>query len=620
MSIINFECLNATTMTVVIPLRGKIYIDLAFPLLKITKITLPVQKRMTKKFKLPYCGIPGAILSANYMGMTRGIIKTRSTKFFRNSITIDVCTSKKNVNAKLSSNTIQMCGPDSEELAREASQHLIDHLYKIQDELDYMNSHLDEANIIVEWIKQTTKGKEYLIDSTSHEIIEMKPEDKINENGILIDADGKPYLITEKLPQLKKVKGSNLYNDMNDKPKTAIRAVKPMLVNEIVIPEEYPDKYPDNIDTRIANFFVSYAPGFAYYEHYCQFMDDILHVEKIIEGPIEIDNILIAMINYSYTLGMNINRANLAKHINGINGLKSSFNNTSDYSVKIELPYEPTEAMKKIRKKYKIPKHTFMVYKSGLVTQSAPNRDFAKHAYYIFRNAVDSIKHKIIQKGKSHNLKYIPIEYTPPIKLNIINNININIENSENINKDPLCKNIENNTENTNKIIKGKYICETIRDTLNESIEDNTENINKIIKGKYICDTIIDALNENIENNTENTIENTENINKIIKGKYICDTIIDALNENIENNTENTIENTENINKIINKIIKGKYICETIRDTLNENTIENTENINKIIKGKYICETIKDTLNESDQNNEGIYELIEDTLNKNENN
>jgi archaellum component FlaC len=424
MSIVDFDDLNATTMTVIIPLRGKIYIDIVFPLLKITKITLPIQKRMTKKFKIPFCGITGAILSASYMGMTRGIIKTRSKKFFRNSVTIDICTSKKNVNAKLSSNTIQMCGPDSEELAREASIHLIEHLYTIQRELDYMNENLESAKMIVEWIKDHSKGKEYLIDSVSHEIIEMKPGDKINDNGILVDIDGKPYLVTEVLPLPKKVKGVPV--DKTILPKMEIRAVKPMIVNEIIIPEEYPDNYPDEIDSEIANFFVKYAPNFAYYDHYCQFMDDILRVEKIIEGPIEIDNILIAMINYSYTLGMNINRIVLAKHIDGINGLKSSFNNTSDCSVKIELPYEPTEAMKKIRKKYKVPKHTFMVYKSGLVTQSAPNKEFARDAYYKFRNAIDSIKQKVAQRGNkpqsqpSKNLASIRVQYAPRVILNVI--------------------------------------------------------------------------------------------------------------------------------------------------------------------------------------------------------
>lgn len=429
MSIIDFDSLSATTITVIVSLKGKIYIDFVFPLLKITKISLPVQKRAAKKFKLPYCGVPGAILSANYMGMTRGIIKTKSSKYFRNSITIDVCTSKKNVNAKLSSNTIHICGSNSEELAKEASMHLIKHLYEIQDDLDYMNSKIEDARNVINWIKDNSKGDQYIIDSVSHEIIEMAPDDKINENGILVNGDHNPYFIYEKLPIPKKNKNSDLqiHEVANFIPKISVRAVKPMYVDSILIPDGYPDKYPDNIDERLANCFIRYAPNFAYYDHYCAFLDDIIKIETIIEKPIEVNDLLIAMINYSYTLGMNIHRANLAKYIDGINGLKSSFNNTSDSYVKIELQYEPTQEMKKIRKKYKIPKHTFMVYKSGLVTQSAPNRQFAREAYYIFRSAIDSIKHKIVQKGRHHNLKFIPIEYKPAIKLNIINNININI-------------------------------------------------------------------------------------------------------------------------------------------------------------------------------------------------
>lgn len=418
MATIDFDYLNATTMTVIIPLKGKIYIDLIFPLLRITKMILPIQKRATKKFKLPYCGIPGAILSANYMGITRGIIKNTSKDYFRNSITIDISTSKKNVNAKLSSNTIQICGPDSEDLAREAANHLIRHLYEIQDELDYMNEHKDDTIKIIGWLKPKTKGKQCIVDSISHEIIDLNEGDSINEFGFLINKQRKPYLIIEKIQPVKK---SRKKKNNVDEPKILMRPIKPLYVNEIIIPEEYPDKYPEDLDIRIIDFMIKYAPNFAYHNHYCQFLDDIIHIEKIIEKPIEIETILIAMVNYSYTLGMNINRASLAKNINGINGLVSSYNNSSDYSVKIELPYEPTDEMKKIRKKYKVPKHTFMVYKSGLVTQSAPNRELAKDAFYKFKSAINSIRDKIIQKGRVHNLKYTPIKYPSYITLNILN-------------------------------------------------------------------------------------------------------------------------------------------------------------------------------------------------------
>ena len=198
MSKLNFDTLKATTMTVIVPLEGKINIEAAFPLLKVTRLDLPPPKRFTKKFKLPFINLPGAILSASYLNMKRGIIKSKSDKFFRNSITVDVCTSRKNVNCKVSTNTIQECGPDSEELALEAADHIIKHLYDIQDELEYMHEHYVEAIQLTEWIKDVSKGDDYIVDSVSHEIIEFKEGDHIcKDHGILLDASNNPYIIDD---------------------------------------------------------------------------------------------------------------------------------------------------------------------------------------------------------------------------------------------------------------------------------------------------------------------------------------------------------------------------------------------------------------------------------------
>ena len=198
MSIVDFDCLKVTTMTVIVKLKGNVIIENIFPLLNITRLDLPPTSRQTKKFKIPYCGIPGAILSAKFRNITRGIVKSNSKRSFLNSITIDICTSKKNINAKLSGEIIHMCGPDSEELAIETANHIIDHLLKLQEELNYIHQTDDTFNDesdnrsdespntnerldrTLNWIKENTIGKDYIVDAETQEIIELSEGDKIS--------------------------------------------------------------------------------------------------------------------------------------------------------------------------------------------------------------------------------------------------------------------------------------------------------------------------------------------------------------------------------------------------------------------------------------------------------
>ena len=163
MSVVDFDYLPVTTMTVVIKLQGMVNILHAFPLLLITRMKIEESNRRRQKFKIPYPGFPGAILSATYGGFTRGIVRSVGPKYFRNSITIDVSTKEKNVNLKLSATGIQMCGPTSDEMALEAANHLINNIYQAQDMIDYIRSHPEASTNTLEWVKEHTKGDECLV-------------------------------------------------------------------------------------------------------------------------------------------------------------------------------------------------------------------------------------------------------------------------------------------------------------------------------------------------------------------------------------------------------------------------------------------------------------------------
>lgn len=366
MSIIDFDYLKVTTMTVVMPLKGHVDLGTVFPLLEITRLDLPTPKRQTHKYKIPFCGIPGAILSAKYSNITRGIVKSQSKGYFRNSITIDMSTSEKNVNLKLSRNKIQMCGATSVELAMEAGSLIIAELYKIQDTLDYMGENPELTDAAISWLKTATKGNE----------AQLPPG--------YIGADQK----------------------------------EPINIHLLHIPDEI----SPTVDERITMFLIKQAPDFMFHEDYVAQLDWVKSLKTVINKPLEVIEVQKVMVNFNYDLGFDVNRWELYRHINGRNGFKARYDNTVDHSVTIELPYEVPAHMRITRRKDKIPCHIFIVYKSGLVTQSGPNEELMRTAYNLFNSTINEIRSLIIKEGIKRKLKIVPYRKTmnrPSIKLNV---------------------------------------------------------------------------------------------------------------------------------------------------------------------------------------------------------
>ena len=355
MSMIDFKHLKVTTMTVVMPLKGMVNSDQVFPLLEITRLDLPPQKRQTQKYKIPFCKIPGAILSARYRGFTRGIIKSQNKKYFLNAITIDISTSEKNVNIKLSKSKMQMCGATSVRLAKEAAQHIIQKLYDTQDDIEYLNDHPEMTQQCLEWIKEVTRGQEIMLPPFTRD------EDQVD----------------------------------------------PVIVHTLQLPEELPAEL--DLDKRIVMFLIRQAPDFAIYEDYCIQLDWVCTLKMVITKPLEVIEVIKVMVNFNYDLGFNINRWALSQYINGFNGFTARYENTLDHSVTIELPYTPVSDSKITRRKDKVPCHTFLVYKSGLVTQSGPNEDLMEGAYYKFNETINQIRPYIIKPGVKRKLKYKPV-------------------------------------------------------------------------------------------------------------------------------------------------------------------------------------------------------------------
>lgn len=341
MEIVPFEALKVTTMTIIMSLTNGVNTEAAFHLLPITRIAIQ-QTRESSKCKLPHCTIPGSILSMRYQKNIRGVIRSKSSPF-KNAVTIDISTTNKNISLKLSSFSIQMCGASSREDGVEAAGHVLNHLHRVQVILDKMKSDPANTQAAIEWVKFNTRGAE-----------------------------------TEK-PCWKEISCPNL----------SLRVYKPLADFCIVNPHS---PIPLNLNSDVVIFLLSLANDFIYHSDFCRKLDFVSNIQSVIGDGLELKNVDEAMVNYNYSLGFEVDRALLNQYIDGQFGFISRYNNALATSVTIELPYEPPEGAAIKRRKNKIPHHTFLVYKSGSVTQSGPGGELMKQAYYLFMNLIGQLK------------------------------------------------------------------------------------------------------------------------------------------------------------------------------------------------------------------------------------
>lgn len=340
--------LPITTMTMIISLTGGVNVRDAFQLLQITRITIS-RMRETSKCKLPHCVIPGSILSVRYKEGVRGIIKNNSGPF-KNAVTVDISTLKKNISLKLSTLSIQMCGASSKEDGIEAATHIINHLKNIQRLMNEMKRDIDHTNMILDWISQETKGPEIDVVDVSFE--------KVGNVLLKIENPRKDNLV-----------------------------IKPQKL------------IPEHFNKKIAMFLLSFSNEFHYHSQFNKKIRFIPKARTLVDENLAIESVDQAMVNNNYKLGFQVDRTALNAFINGKNGFISRYNNALTTCVSIELPYKPLASTTIKRKKTKVPHHTFLVYKSGSVTQSGPGGILMENAYYLFIDTIKELMPYIIYKN-----------------------------------------------------------------------------------------------------------------------------------------------------------------------------------------------------------------------------
>ena len=344
----NFEENPVATMTIVVNLNGEIKIPMLFHLIPIVYAKTKEEGKSKKKIIIEKgYGSVGSIYSAKYDNYIRGIDRTKSDKIFRNSISIELETSKKILNAKISSNTIQMCGASHKKDGEETANIIINLIYEIKEMLHYINDNQEKADNTINYILSVCKGS-----SVAREKLELFSDNMI---------------ITHKIKDYKFVK---------------------IDLNEEIDEEE--------IDMKILSFFARYDD----YEYYYDFKEKIEWIMSVKNIAISnINNIDIQMVNLSmvkvnYKIGFNINRFLLALYLHKEDGIFAKFDNSCMQYVSIEIPCI-SKTKKTKNKNNKIDYHALMVYRSGSVTQSGQGGKAMEDAYIRFMRNVYKYKDSI---------------------------------------------------------------------------------------------------------------------------------------------------------------------------------------------------------------------------------
>lgn len=364
--VVSIDRLPITTMTSLATLTHSIDISTVFKLLPLISreefdIAFEAQKgnpKIASLDKLPHCS-PGSIIDVRDQKGHRGW-HPKPTKPFKNTFTFDYSTDTKNISVKITPISIHTCGVKS------------------------MSEEIKNVDSILEVINRAVIFQRNMIhyEDEFDRVIQMTKGEKIECKVTSASCSGNDVIIIE---------------DIKDD-------------HEIVFP-------PKDSLNEVERYLVSLCYDFKFHSQLVSYLDELLQLKPVLVKRLELpsgvenaesideeeneDEILKCvmteevMVNYNYSLGFSINRTKLALLIDGEKGFVARFINTIDNRVSIELPYAPPKITFVKRKPNKVSHHTFLVYRTGSVTQSSPGRE-AANAYHMFMSFINSVKDMIM--------------------------------------------------------------------------------------------------------------------------------------------------------------------------------------------------------------------------------
>jgi hypothetical protein len=395
----HLKALKVTTMTLIFQLDCKIDLNKIFFLIPITKIPYELVSKARIRYKIPHYEKAGSILSMRYRGMTRGILRSTSGKHFKNSITLDLSLKEKNVNIKLcnsktrqSGSKMQMCGAKSLEQGMEGANEVLKKINHIQCILDRMESNPTLKQKCLDHLDRA-------MEETSDPLWKYQPSTTtvIPANVLGAIQDELQWKLGN-LPATKQDFDQLVRGYMERFPE--VKTLPIWMRESLVILRnlkytEPTEEEKKELDMEYVNLFLQEFEEIHSLDKFKEKISFIENVGKLYDGNLNISEVSKAMVNFNYSLGGPIDRFELMKHFNGKGNFYSHFDNSTEHYVTIELPYKVKDPSRK--KKSKKPCHTFLVYQSGLVTQSGPDEEMMKEAYLEFMAVYEDVREMVVK-------------------------------------------------------------------------------------------------------------------------------------------------------------------------------------------------------------------------------
>lgn len=346
----NFEEIN-TTNNININLHN-VKTSQEFKILKFNDKTLDLNSDNVENLNISFfdnkkkndypVGPPGTILGLGYRQQTRGIPLKTSAKF-RNSISMIMSSTYKNIRIKLAKSCIHMCGLKTYMDGIYNAQLILDHIHEVQNIVKIIQQKPYLYQECRDFLKSSLKGEEVII--------------KVDDNTSRIDY---------------KIDLDNFHN------------------------HHFQCRGPESI--RVIDFFLKHVRDYEHLGSYLTFLDRIKNL-KIKTNDIQITTSYTAMINLNYHLGFHVDRDKFFKFFKGKDGFVSIYDNNIHNYVKLELKYESDNVNFIKKKQKKIPHHTFIIYHTGAITQSGPTILKMKHAFELFIKNIKEYKILILNNA-----------------------------------------------------------------------------------------------------------------------------------------------------------------------------------------------------------------------------
>lgn len=389
----------------------------AFTLLPWQTIDLPTPRRRSKRIKLKktteFSLKPGAIFSVRFEGLTRGLIRSQSRKFLKNSVSIDIVVSpEKYINVKLSSCKLHMCGPQNREHGEICAGFIMKYLYEIQDTIEYVRSHVDESNRAFEYAINMVKGDQtersvYREQKIQFDKRRLRQKSTNSPDIDVLFKDGNAETVCQSMPikELRTLEKNNCsHTFMLDGTKmTEINIqVEDHRVSATTMRALKLDDVPVHIDKRCLQYFAFNATmdwvrertsDYCYYEDWLKEAEWLRKCTSVYSYKPHIGDFPSAMTNYNFGLGFSIDRAKMANLFDKHPEFTGDFDNMRSQNVKIELPYFSED--NRICRKNKSSSIIFIVYKTGKVTLTGPLEHVNMLAFREFVRHVQRIRKEI---------------------------------------------------------------------------------------------------------------------------------------------------------------------------------------------------------------------------------